>query len=199
MMKKIKEIAENKIVKIIRKTIKIFIGILLVGFMIVVCMQRFSDNKISFFNYRMFTVVSGSMKPLYDIGDVLIAKKVAPSTIKVRDNVSYEGNYGGFKDKVITHQVVSIEKSKTTGKYIFHTKGLANLVEDPIVTEDQVYGVVIYKSIILSFIYRIVATQIGFYLFIIIPILYVVSSEIITAMLNNEEKRRARLRNGSSR
>lgn len=63
----------------------------LVAFIVVVCLQRFSDNKISFFNYRMFTVISGSMKPKYDIGDVLISKKEDPSKIKVGDTISYLG------------------------------------------------------------------------------------------------------------
>ena len=69
------------------------------------------------------------------------------------------------------------------GKYVFHTKGLANLVEDPIVDESQVYGVVVYKSIMLSLVYKIVSTNIGFYLFIIVPIFYIIGSEIISTLL----------------
>lgn len=195
MMKKITELRENKIFKITKKVLEILIGIILVGFIVVVCLQRFSDNKISFFDYRMFTVVSGSMEPVYNVGDVLVAKKVEPSTIKVGDDITYEGLSGSFNDKVITHRVVRIEKD-SNNKYVFHTKGIANLVEDLVpVSESQIYGIIIYKSLLLSTIYRIVATNIGFYLFIIIPILYVIGSEIITVMLDKEEKRREKLRN----
>jgi signal peptidase len=192
-MKKLKELKENKIFKIVMIVARILIFIVLAGFIIVVCLQRFSDNKISFFDYRMFTVISGSMRPKYDIGDVLISKTVNPSTIKVGDTISYLGTQGDFGGKVITHQVVKIEKGKD-GKYLFHAKGLANLVEDPVISESQLYGVVIYRSVVLSTIYRIVATQIGFYLFIIIPIMYIIGSEIISSMLSREEKRREQLK-----
>ena len=117
----------------------------------------------------MFTVATSSMEPRYVIGDVLFAKKVEPSEIKVGDAISYEGRVGSFKDKIITHEVVKIVKDNN-GKYVFHAKGRANIVEDPIVYEDQLYGIVVYKSRILSFVYKIIKTTTGFFLFIIIPL-----------------------------
>lgn len=188
-LKKILDIREKKAYKIIKTIVNLLVGIILVGFIIVVCLQRFSDNKISFFNYRMFTVVSGSMVPKYNIGDVLISKQVDSSTIKVGDTISYLGKSGDFKNKVITHKVVGIEP-QSDGTYLFRTKGLANLVEDPVVSESQVYGVVIYKSVILSWIYKIVVTNIGFYIFIILPLLFVIGSELISTLLDKEEERR---------
>lgn len=185
-MKKLKDI---KILNVICSLIKVAIVVFLMGFVVVVFLQRFSDNKISFFKYRMFTVVSGSMRPKYDIGDVLISKEVKPSTIKVGDAISYEDVKNDLKGKVITHEVISIQKDEND-KYLFRAKGLTNLVEDPIVSEEQLYGIVIYKSFILSMIYKIIATKIGFYLFIIIPLLYIIASEVITALLDREEKRR---------
>jgi signal peptidase len=195
-VKKLKELKENKTFKIIMTVMRVLVYIILAGFIVVVCLQRFSDNKISFFDYRMFTVITGSMKPKYNVGDVLIAKKVEPSTIKVGDTITYLGTQGGFSDKVITHQVVKIQKD-TAGKYLFHTKGLANLVEDPVVSENQIYGVVIYKSILLSTIYGIVGTNLGFYLFIIVPIIIVIGSEIFMTLLDREDKRREKLKNNS--
>lgn len=193
-MKKLMEIKNSKAYKIVMSIVQILFAIVLVGFIIVVCLQRFSDNKISFFNYRMFTVISGSMEPKYKIGDVLISKEVDPATIKVGDTVSYLGTAGDFRDKVITHEVVSIGEDKD-GKLLFHTKGLANLVEDPVISGSQIYGVVIYKSIILSIIYRIVGTTIGFYLFIILPLLFIIGSEIISTMLEKEDERRKKISN----
>ena len=183
------KLKNNKIFKILKTIFNVIVGIALAAFIIVVCLQRFSGNKLSFFNYRMFTVVSESMKPKYDIGDVLIAKEVEPSEVKVGDTISYQGMHGDLANKVITHQVVKIEVDEN-GKYLFHAKGLANIVEDPVLTEDQLYGVVVYKSFILSLVYRIVGTSIGFYLFIIVPILYIIGSEVIGVMLEREEKRR---------
>lgn len=184
-----KKIFENKIFKIIMTTIKVMISLALVAFVVVVCMQRFSNNKLSFFNYRMFAVVTESMKPRYNVGDVLISKDIDTKKIKVGDTVSYLGNYSNFKGKVITHEVISIETDED-GKLLFHTKGIANLVEDPVVKEDQIYGIIVHKSAILSLVYKTVSTDIGFYLFIILPIFYVIGSEIISTLLEKEEEKR---------
>ena len=99
-----KKLRESKIYKIIKTILNVIITVCFL-FLIVVCLQRFSNNKISLFNYRMFTVASGSMEPEYNIGDVLIAKKKDADKIKVGDTISYLGEKGGFKDKVITHRV----------------------------------------------------------------------------------------------
>lgn len=182
---------ENKRLKIVKSVLNFVIALLVILFVIVVVLQRFSNNKLSFFNFRMFTVVSGSMKPTYDIGDVLISKETDASKIKVGDTISYLGRAGSFRDKVITHKVVGIEKDEN-GKYVFRTKGTANLVEDPLVYQDQLYGVVVYKVKLLSLIYKIVSTKYGMLIFVIIPLFYVIGSEILSFMLEKEEKRRSK-------
>ena len=53
---------------------------------------------------------------------------------------------------------------------------------------------VVYRLVILSFIYRIISTKIGFYIFIIIPLLFIIGSEFISTLLRKEEKRRAALK-----
>lgn len=182
---------ENKGLKIVKSVLNFVIALLVILFVIVVVLQKFSNNKLSFFNFRMFTVVSGSMKPTYDIGDVLISKETDASKIKVGDTISYLGRAGSFRDKVITHKVVGIEKDEN-GKYVFRTKGTANLVEDPLVYQDQLYGVVVYKVKLLSLIYKIVSTKYGMLIFVIIPLFYVIGSEILSFMLEKEEKRRSK-------
>ena len=174
---------------IIKGIINTVIVLVILAFVLIVCLQRFSDNKISFLNYRIFTVVTGSMEPKYKIGDVLIAKEKDPSEIKVGDAISYLASRGEIKNNVITHEVVNITKDEN-GKYLFHSKGLANLVEDPIVHEEQLFGVVVYKTKLLSYIRKIISTDIGMLLFIIIPILYIIISEMIAALIEKEEKRR---------
>ena len=176
----------------IKIILNILISIMVISFLLVVCLQRFSNNEISFFNFRMFTVASGSMAPQYNVGDILIAKETKPEDVKVGDSVTYLGTHGSFANKVVTHEVTSIEKKN--GEYIFHTKGIANLVEDPPVYEEQLYGVIVYRPIILSFVYKIVSTKFGLFLFVIIPIFYIIGSEILISMLEREEKRRNKLK-----
>lgn len=188
-----KNIMENKVVKIVMTTLRVILITLFVLFMLMICLQRFSGNKIAVFNVRMFTVASGSMAPKYNIGDVLVSKVVKPEKVKVGDTISYLGMKGDLRDKVITHEVIEIEKD-SEGKILFHTKGICTdcIVEDPIVQENQLYGVVVYKVHILSFIYKIIGTKLGLFFCVILPMLYIITSEIIEFLLDQEEKRRAK-------
>lgn len=182
----------KKILKIIKRIVDVLLFIFVISFVLSVCLQRFSNNKISFFNYRMFSVASGSMEPKYNIGDVLFLKTKDPSQIKIGDDVTYQGTSGDFAGKVITHQVQEINKGQD-GKYYFVTRGIANVIEDPIVSEDQIFGVVVYKSIVLSFVYSIIGTTLGLFICVVLPLMYIIGSEIVSALLEKEEKRRSKL------
>ena len=182
----------KKIFKIVKGIVNVILTVLIISFLLVVCLQRFTNNKISFFNYRIFTVVTGSMEPKYNIGDILIAKETKPSEIKVGDAISYLARSNEIKGHVVTHEVVDITKDEN-GRYLFHSKGLVNLIEDPVVHEEQLYGVVVYKTKLLSFVKKIVSTDIGMILFIVIPILYIIISEMISFLMEKEEKRKEKI------
>ena len=94
----------KKVLGIIKKVVDIVLTIFVLLFVLVVCLQRFSNNEISLFSYRVFTVVSGSMKPEYDIGDVLISKEVDANKIKNGDDVSYLGKRRTFNGR--THELL---------------------------------------------------------------------------------------------
>ncbi|MDD4795663.1 MAG: signal peptidase I [Bacilli bacterium] len=189
-MKKLRELSEtNKFVKFIIGIIKVFSLVIIFAFILTVYLQKLSKNELSFFNYRMFTVITGSMEPRYNVGDVLFAKEVPPKEIKVGDALSYRGLVGTFRDKIVTHEVVKVNQDES-GKYYFNTKGLTNLIEDPIVYEEQLFGVIKYKSRILSLIYKIINTNVGFFLCIIIPIGGMIGYELISTLLDKEDKRR---------
>ncbi len=182
------DVLNSKPFKIINVIIKVCLTILVLAFVLMVFLQRFTDNKISLFNYRMFTVVSGSMMPEYEIGDVLLSEEVDIDEIVVGDVVTYIGYSGEFEDKIVTHEVINIEE--IDGFKYFTTKGLANIVEDPIVSEDQIFGKVIGTVPILSPVSKIISTSAGFYLFIIIPVMFFIVSEVFHYLLEKEEKRR---------
>ena len=122
-------------------------------------------------------IVSESMKGEYDIGDILIAKHVDEDKINIGDNVTYLGEYGDLKGLIITHKVV--EKRQSANEYRFVTKGLANNVSDPEIRYDQIYGKVIYKTIILSFIARMMNNQLSYYILYTVVAL-IISIEIVS-------------------
>lgn len=173
----------NKALKIIFGVIKTLITVFLLVLICIIFIQRVFNNSFAIAGIRVFTVVSESMLPQYEIGDMIIAKETDASKINIGDNVVYNGLSGDFKGKVITHQV--IEKNNVNNKYKFITKGINNDIADPEISESQIIGKVIYKTIILSFISKIVNNTATFFFAVFIPFVLLVFFEIINVI---EEK-----------
>ena len=73
--------------------------------------------------YECYNVISPSMTPVYDVGDLIYVKEVDPYTIQPGDVITVIVN----EDLVIgTHRVVRVD----TEKKCFYTKGDANEIED---------------------------------------------------------------------
>ena len=135
----------------------------------VIILQKVTASNKSIAGYRIFRVITGSMEPEYDIGQVVISKEVDPNSIKVGDDIVYLGTYGEYSGKIIMHSVVGIDKD-ANGNLNFHARGLhSSSVEDPQIKDSQIYGVVKFKSKILTVLYKL-ATNI-YSLFVIVLVL----------------------------
>lgn len=175
----------KKTIGFIVTTIETVITIVLIALVVLLAIQRFS-NSGSFFGYRIYTVASDSMIPIYTIGDTLLIKDTDPRDIEVGDALTYQGTSGSMKGKIITHQVVSIEE--IDGEYQFHTKGTANQIEDPIVYENQVFGKVIHRFGVLSILGKITTNMSTLLLFITIPIAILIAIEIIKVYKGKDDE-----------
>ncbi len=175
----------KKTIGFVVTTIETIITVVLIALVVLLAIQRFSNNG-SFFGYRIYTVASDSMIPIYTIGDTLLIKDTNPRDIEVGDALTYQGTSGSMKGKIITHQVVGIEE--IDGEYQFHTKGTANQIEDPIVYEKQVFGKVIHKFSILSILGKITTNMSTLLLFITIPIAVLIAIEIIKVYKGKDEE-----------
>lgn len=158
----------------IKKVLYVLMVMLLVIMISFAVVQKTSNNEKGIGGIKIFTVISWSMIPVYDIGDVLIVKEVNPEEIKVDDDIVYRGEKGAVKDKTITHRVVEINK-KEDGNYTIITKGVANIARDPAITEEQVYGKVIGHITIINFILKIIFS--GYFL-ILIPVIIIIRKNI---------------------
>ena len=172
--------------KIIASIIKGIISLVIILVVAVIVVQRVTNNKFNLAGYGLYTVVTPSMVPKYNIGDMILGKQVDTKTIKIGDDVIYLGAVDTYKDKIVTHQVIQIEE--TTEGRIFHTKGIANPLEDPPVKESQIYGVVITKSVVLSFLSKIINSSYGFYFLIFVPIVVIVFLEVMDAIGGKNKK-----------
>lgn len=180
-----KNILDNKVLKIIGKIIYVLLYIVILVTLLVVVIQRFSNNNITIAGFRIFNVATGSMVPEYNVGDIIVSKETDPKELQVGDNIVYKGEKQDFKDKIVTHQI--IEKREENGKIYFTTKGIANEEADPEISEDQVYGKIVYKTFILSFISGIINNIYAFYFLIFIPIAIIICKLIIDNVMSYKE------------
>lgn len=183
---------ENSFVGVLGKILYGVLFVFTVLILLVVVIQRLSNNNLTFGGYRMFNIISESMVPEYNIGDILLAKEVLPEELKVGDNVTYLGKEGNFEGRIVTHQIISINNQNNN--YIIQTKGIANDAPDPTINFDQVYGKVIYKFVLLSFIGKIATNLYGFYILVFIPLALLMAIKIreILQSLDDEENEKER-------
>ena len=121
----------NKSTKFILKLISNLIVIIAVALAILLVGLKFTGLQI-------YTVISGSMEPTYHVGSLIYVKKVDPSTLKIKDPITFE-----LSDKTIaTHRIVEIVKDEENPNiYKFRTKGDANEnVDANLVEPNKVLG-----------------------------------------------------------
>ena len=179
----IEKINNNKALKIIAMLFKTIVSFFIIIVISIIFIQRISNNKVSLGGYSLFTVVTESMVPKYNVFDMIVAKEVDTNDIKVGDDVVYLGKKSDFAGKIVTHEVIKIDK--IDGNTYFHTKG----IEDPLVSADQIMGRVSFKSHILSFISRVVNNIYGFYFVIFVPFAILLVMEIIDIVYERREKK----------
>jgi signal peptidase len=181
-----KKAFDTKIFDIVSSIVETVVAISLIILIILVGFQRFSTRG-NLFGYRIYTVASGSMIPTYNIGDTLLIKEMSSENIKVGDAVTYMGETGGVDGLIITHQVQQVDIDEN-GKYSFHTKGIANNIEDPIVSQDQVLGKVVHKFFFLTLLGKITTSMPLLFIFVTIPIAIIIALEIVKLVYKKDEE-----------
>lgn len=169
MKKFINKIKNNKGLCITYKIFKTIFTIFLILALCAILLQKFNNMAVG--GYRIYSIASGSMKDEYNIGDIIVIKETDASMLKVGDDITYMGSKGNLSGLIITHRIISIRKDNN--EYYYVTKGISNEVEDPEISFSQVYGKVVYKTIIFSFIGRLMTNMIYYYAIFTIVGLYV--------------------------
>lgn len=170
--------------KIFFKIIKGIITIFLLVVLSLVIFQKVTNNKLVIGNVYVFQVASGSMEPYYKIGDIVVVKKTDPTSLKVGDDITYLGQKSNLNGLVITHRIISTREDN--GVYYYTTKGTANEIEDPEITIDDIYGKVAYKTILFSFVGRLM-TNITVYYLLFVSVGVAFAYEVITAFFIKDD------------
>lgn len=191
-MNVIKKVLDNKVFQIIFTLCKILVFAFLAIYILFVMIQRITNNS-DIFGYRMFTVATGSMEPVYNVNDVILVKTVDVSTLKVGDDIAYLGNRAELNGIVITHRIIEIWTSDD-GEVRYTTQGVNNDNPDPSVSGDQIYGKVVGKVYVVNAINHIVKNIYGFFFLIFCPLVLVIFLEVADTIIDIKlEKNELRL------
>lgn len=158
----------------------ILIPILFVSGVILINSYIYPDKVPSFFGWKPFIVLSGSMETQISVGDIVIVKEVDTSTLKKGDIIAFRSN-----DIVITHRIDEIITEDGNVKYI--TKGDNNNVRDEgTVLPEQVEGIFICNVHRIGNLAIFIQTPIGMIVCLSIPIILIIIIGIIDSRKNTE-------------
>ncbi|SFA92326.1 MULTISPECIES: signal peptidase I [unclassified Bacillus (in: firmicutes)] len=173
----------KKGIKIVSTTFLICVGLLVLTMVYYFFQSKGNVEKIpSVFGYKPLSILSNSMQPKFNAGDVIIIN--VNDEAVVNDVITYKHPDG----ILVTHRIIdSIEKD---GKLFFKTKGDNNNVDDGIlVGKSDIVGVQVFVIPNGGYVAKFVAGPIGFVLLILIPLLAFLIIEIFerTGILNREK------------
>jgi len=132
-------------------------------------------------NFRIKNVLSGSMEPIINKGDIVVIRSVYE--YKVDDIITFQFP----RELPVTHRIYNIELDNK-GNSLFFTKGDVNEESDPSpVREEKIIGKVLFSIPFVGYLINSIQHPLGFILIIIIPatiILYEEFRKIRKEILN---------------
>lgn len=119
----------------------VFLIIISISSLYLIAQSRIHPHQIpAILGYKAMIVLSGSMQPLLESGDLIIVKEADMANVNENDVITYRNTTGTF----VTHRIVN--KMVKDGDSFFITKGDANNIEDQeIVTHNQVEGRLLFS------------------------------------------------------
>lgn len=128
--------------------------------------------------YMALRVTTGSMAPTYDVDSLIIVKQMDPASIRENDVISFYSSDPALSGAVNTHRVVSV--SQDGDNYRFVTKGDANNVVDRYdVDSRDLLGKVVWSSLLLGKIVRLVSNPLIFVPVILVPLAIILITNLV--------------------
>ncbi len=182
------EIAKRKNIEIkIKNSFNVLIYIILISIMSynisLILQSIFCPNKTpSFLGIKTYVIISGSMEPNIDIGDIVIVKE--EKNLQVGDVISYRKG-----QSVITHRIVNI--TEENGEKEYKTKGDNNNTEDSeIIFNNNIEGKVIRVVPKLGKVALLLKNKIIIIVILIILYMYISSNYKKNKKINSRHQKR---------
>ena len=166
----------KKIFKGIGHAFSIALIVFEVIIIIFLVVSKVQGTPPTLFGYQMYFIRTGSMSPYLEPGDIIISKKYDGGELiagKDGDVVTYYGDVNGTT-QFITHRVI-----KVNGDNVI-TQGDDNNVADSPITKNEIEAVMVYKTVVIDKIYKVISTTWGFWLLIFTPIALLIVAEIVS-------------------
>lgn len=163
----------------------IFIPVIIMNLVLIVKSYTSPDEIPSVFGISPVIVLSGSMSPTFETGDMIFLQKTDPNTLKQDDIICFRGEDG---ESVVTHRIMEVQQSG--GETLYVTQGDANNTEDrTAVQQDQVQGKYTGLSIPgLGNLAVFMQSPAGMVVFIVGPLLLFVLWDILRRALASRKK-----------
>lgn len=159
--------------KVLKTLGQVVLFVILIFFIL---LNILSMNNKSFFGFRIYRVISGSMQPALQIGDVIIIKKA--NNYAEKDIITYDNGL-----TTITHRIKSINGDEII------TEGDANDAPDKPITKDRILGKYFFRISTFS-VFSIMLTGKTIYLIMVLVLFAILLFAISDRVTKNLEYRR---------
>ena len=159
--------------KVLKTLGQVVLFVILIFFIL---LNILSMNNKSLFGFRIYRVISGSMQPALQIGDVIIIKKA--NNYVEKDIITYDNGL-----TTITHRIKSINGDEII------TEGDANDAPDKPITKDRILGKYFFRISTFS-VFSIMLTGKTIYLIMVLVLFAILLFAISDRVTKNLEYRR---------
>lgn len=143
---------------------------------------RSQNEMVNVFGYSFAYVLSGSMEPVLEVGDVILIKSVNAESIEVGDIITFRRLSGPLAGNFITHKVIEINSSNDS--LSFTTKGIANPTNDAEpVTPEQIQGVYQRNLLFARYLLMVFSNFYIFFLVIVLPLLISLFMQLVNFII----------------
>lgn len=160
-----------KVGRIIKNIICWTLIAVLTAAIVIFMTTKISGGTPTVFGYSIHRIVSGSMEPTLEIGDVILSTEVKDtSDVHVGDIVTFQGD-SRFDNQKVTHRVLVSSYDDGKGNIVIVTKGDANAIDDGEINFSDVESKFVAKVSFLSDIYNFFFSPWGLIIFIFLLLL----------------------------
>ncbi len=147
--------------------------IILASLFILVSVVMVQPGKTpSVFGFSAFRVMTGSMAPTIPTGSLIVVRERDPAEIAVGDVITFYSRDPALAGVANTHRVKAV--AQQNGRRLFTTEGDANLIEDAYpVDERDVIGVVVFSSLFLGRLIKLLSNPLVFVPLILVPLVVI--------------------------